>query len=114
MRGSRGHEVDSKIEHGFLNEVNEKKNYARGGIRTHELLIDQILSLAPLAWLGYPRNYLITLYLHDIKLRGLTIEKSAGNAVKSPHTCAGAEKTHQENHKYTNTLQTDNVRKELL
>ena len=106
--------MDSKIEHGFLNEVNEKKNYARGGIRTHELLIDQILSLAPLAWLGYPRNYLITLYLHDIKLRGLTIEKSAGNAVKSPHTCAGAEKTHQENHKYTNTLQTDNVRKELL
>ena len=54
MRGSRGAEGNSKIEH-FLSEVKRSEKSARGGIRTHELLIDQILSLAPLAWLGYPR-----------------------------------------------------------
>ena len=30
--------------------------YARGGIRTHELLREWILSPSPLTWLGYPRS----------------------------------------------------------
>ena len=38
-------------------ELPNPKFSARGGIRTHENLRYQILSLAPLTWLGDPRIY---------------------------------------------------------
>ena len=98
----------------WTNEVSEKKNYAR--FERHEVTRRMSMDFwtkwkktcegwdsnpwttyrpdlksgaVGLAWLPSP-NYLITLYLQDIKVRGWHSQKSAGNAFQTFVTQAGA------------------------
>ena len=93
VRGSRGAEGDSKIEHNSdLNERSEWKEELCEGWDSNPWTTyrpDLKSGAVGLAWLPSP-NYLITLYLQDIKLRGWHLPKAPGNAAENHPSWIGA------------------------